>query len=147
MQKIKATYGTTPVASHAAIYGRRSIQILEYLSVIVTRCDMLGVFEIDAYSILPFALKGSECHTLTKNSVNGIHNCPTAVQFLLRAFAKNNYKAETVQSLSNFRLLPGELKRQYSDRIDDAHTPAGEFLPEDQKFIQFVNGLDGAVQN
>lgn len=64
----------------ALVTGDDPIQILVYLSVMVTRCELLRVSEMEANTILSFLLNGSgekryeSASRLTKNSLNDILN-------------------------------------------------------------------------
>ncbi len=49
--------------------------------------------------------------------------------------------------MRNLRQYPAETETQYFDKFEEAHSPAGAYLPEDQQLICFIDGLDPAVQN
>lgn len=133
--------------------GSDPIMVLSFLALFTERCNLLSISENEAFHVLPMVMAGNaealfrSTSRLTGSSVHGVTDWPTAVQFLLRVYTKDEHISEAVQHLRNLRQERTETVMDYFGRFEHAHTRAGGYLPEDQMMNTFLDGLDDTTRN
>ena len=127
--------------------GSEPILVLQFLSMLVQRCDQLDMDEEEAYTALPTLIEGNaKAHfnsaiAIGDVSEDGVYNWPTAVQCLLRSFATDDEIHEAVSSLEKVKQQPNETETDYWLRLTKAHSRAGSYLEHEHLASRFIEGL------
>ena len=127
--------------------GTDPIQVLQFLSLLVTRCDQLEMDEQEAFTALQVLLAGDAKASfdaglgIGDSAEDGIYNWPSAVQSLLRTFATDDAINEAVTNLERIKQQPNETETDYWVRLTKAHSRAGSYLDHELLASRFIEGL------
>eukprot|EP00171_Calliarthron_tuberculosum_P004452 IDg4452t1 len=78
---------------------------------------------------------------------NGIWNWPSAVNWLLRSYARDDALDRALTALRTMSQNPGEEEDAYMQRLTNAHARCGYPLQIDDFAARFVDGLDPRIRS
>lgn len=132
--------------------GEDPILVLRFLERFVYEAGFIRMTEGQAYTALPFFLRGqaedqfNAVSGSARAAEGGITCWPEAVQFLLRSYATNTNTHEAILALRHTQQKPGETETDYSARLLNAFKRCGNVYSGEEKITMFIDGLSPAIR-